>query len=103
MATVSGMVDSDVTSATYTLQPATPTFDPPGGTYLLPQFVSISDATAGVTIYYTTNGTTPTTSSTKYTGSILVASTTTLKAIAVRTGWSPSAVATATYTNMLGF
>ena len=51
-----------------------------------------------MTIYYTTDGTTPTTSSTQYTGPILVlVGTTTVKAIAVAPGWSQSAVASATY------
>ena len=53
-----------------TTQAATPTFSPAAGTYSGAQSVTISDATSGATIYYTTNGTTPTTSSTKYTGTI---------------------------------
>ncbi|PYR59280.1 MAG: hypothetical protein DMF85_08220 [Acidobacteria bacterium] len=98
IATAAGLADSTVATAAYTLQAATPTFDPPGGSYLLPQSVSISDASPGVTIYYTTDGTTPTTSSTQYTGPILVlVGTTTVKAIAVAPGWSQSAVASATY------
>jgi hypothetical protein len=60
--------------------------------------VTISDATAGATIYYTTNGTTPTTSSTQYTGAITVSSTETIEAIATASGYSTSSVATATYT-----
>jgi hypothetical protein len=98
----SGLLDSDVASATYTLQAATPTFNPPGGTFVVPTLVSISDSSPGVTIYYTTNGTTPTTASTEYTGQILVVTTTTIKAIAVRAGWSQSPVASATYTHVLG-
>lgn len=98
MAMKPGMENSTVASATYTLQAATPTFDPPGGSYLLPQVVSISSASPGVTIYYTTDGSTPTTSSTQYTGSFLVGiGTTTVRAIAVASGWSQSAIASATY------
>ncbi len=61
---------------------ATPVFSPAGGTYTSAQTVSISDATPGATIYYTTNGTTPTTNSTVYSGPIAVSSTETLEAIA---------------------
>jgi len=98
IAAKSGLLNSATSSATYTLQAATPTFNPPSGAYLLPRTVSISSASPGVTIYYTTDGSTPTTSSTRYTGPILVLLPSTIKAIAVVPGWSPSAVATATYT-----
>jgi uncharacterized repeat protein (TIGR03803 family) len=77
---------------------ATPTFSVAAGTYDTTQTVKISDTTAGATIYYTTNDTTPTTSSTKYTEEITVSATETIEAIAVATGVSPSAVASATYT-----
>jgi len=77
---------------------ATPTFSPVAGTYTAAQTVTISDATSGATIYYTTNGTTPTTSSTAYSGAITVSSTETLEAIATTTGYSTSAVASAAYT-----
>jgi sugar lactone lactonase YvrE len=77
---------------------ATPTFSPVAGTYTAAQTVTISDTTAGATIYYTTNGTTPTTSSTVYTSAIPVSSTETLEAIATATGYSTSAVATAAFT-----
>jgi hypothetical protein len=74
----------------------TPQFSPAAGTYGTAQAVNIYDITPNATIYYTTNGTTPTTSSTKYTGTISVAATETIKAIA--TGYTNSAVATAFYT-----
>ena len=99
IAVKSGLLNSAVASATYTVQTATPTFNPPGGTYLLNLTVSISDATPGATIYYTTDGSTPTTASRVYTGPIVLLplTTTTIKAIAVSPGRSQSVVASATY------
>jgi hypothetical protein len=75
-----------------------PTFNPVGGTYSSAQSVELADATSGATIYYTTNGTTPTTSSTKYTAAISVSSSETIKAIGVAAGYVNSAVSSATYT-----
>jgi hypothetical protein len=77
---------------------ATPIFSPPSGTYSTAQMVSISDATAGTTIYYTTNGSTPTVSSPVYSGPISVNTAVTIKAIAVGGGLANSAVASGTYT-----
>jgi hypothetical protein len=76
---------------------STPTFSPAAGTYATAQSVSIDDAAAGTTIYYTTNGTTPTIASAKYTGAITVNATETIEAIAVGTGYANSPVATAAY------
>ena len=54
-------------------------------------------ASAGATIYYTTDGSTPTTASSQYTGVITgLAPMTTVKAIAVKDGWNSSSVASAT-------
>ncbi len=77
---------------------ATPTFNPGEGTYTEAQNVSISCATSGATIYYTTDGSTPTTSSAVYSSAIPVSETTTIKAIAVASGYDNSTVAEATYT-----
>ncbi|MBQ3717349.1 MAG: chitobiase/beta-hexosaminidase C-terminal domain-containing protein [Paludibacteraceae bacterium] len=77
---------------------ATPTFSPAEGTYSSTQSVTISCATTGATIYYTTDDSTPTTSSTTYGGAISVSSTTTIKAIATKSGMDNSGVASATYT-----
>jgi hypothetical protein len=89
-----------VGTAAYTIstRAATPTFSPAGGTYTSAQTVTISDTTTGATIYYTTNGTTPTTSSTRYTVPISVSATETIKAIAVAAGFSQSRVGSAAYT-----
>lgn len=95
-----GMDNSDVATATFTIaEPcATPTFSVAEGTYTSNQNVSLSCATDGATIYYTTNGDTPTSSSNAYSSAITVSKTTTIKAIAVKDGMADSDVATATYT-----
>ncbi len=77
---------------------ATPTFAPAAGTYTTVQSVTLSDTTPGASIYYTTNGTTPTAGSTLYTGAISVGVSETIQAIAVATGFLNSAVGSAVYT-----
>jgi glucosylceramidase len=76
---------------------ATPLFSPAAGTYNTAQTVTITDATAGTGIFYTTDGSTPTTSSTRYTTAIAVAADTTIQAIATESGYTPSAVASSKY------
>ncbi len=75
---------------------AAPTFSPAGGTYTSAQNVTISTTTAGATIYYTTDGSTPSSNSAVYSEPIAVSRYTVVKAIAVKDGVS-STVATATY------
>jgi glucosylceramidase len=80
---------------------ATPAFFPVTGSYSQTspgQIVTLTDGTSGATIYYTTDGSTPTTSSTIYTNPIAITATTTIKAIATASGFSASAVASASYT-----
>jgi hypothetical protein len=100
IATATGFANSVVATAIYTIAPpaATPTFSVPSGTYTSVQMVTISDTTTGATIFYTTDGSTPSTASTQYTGTITVNTTETIKAIAASTGFANSAVATSTYT-----
>ena len=80
-----------------------PTFAPAAGTYTENQTVTLSSSTNGATLYYTTDGTTPTTGSHVYSGAISVTGTagqsisTTIKAIAVKDGMQTSSVASATY------
>ncbi|MEV4150146.1 chitobiase/beta-hexosaminidase C-terminal domain-containing protein [Amycolatopsis sp. NPDC049691] len=77
---------------------AAPTFSPPGGTYAGAQTVTISSATAGATIRYTVDGSTPTASSTLYSGPISVPNSRTVNAIALKSGSANSPVSSATYT-----
>jgi hypothetical protein len=82
---------------------ATPTFYPLPGTYVAGpnglQYVALSSTTPGNTIYYTLDGSTPTTASlTQLPITLLPGTTTTINAIAVAPGYSQSATATGTYT-----
>ncbi|MBC8060482.1 MAG: family 16 glycosylhydrolase [Clostridiaceae bacterium] len=80
------------------LQVTSPSFNPAGGTYASAQSVTLSCATAGATIKYTIDGSTPTATSTTYTGAINVGTTTTIKAYAINQGMTDSAVVNALYT-----
>ena len=97
---------STATSDTQTapkLTVATPTFTPNGASsFSGTQSVTIACTTADAKIYYTTDGTTPTASSTPYTTALTLTSTTTVKAIAVKADMHDSAIATATFTKASG-
>ncbi len=94
-----GWTPSATAAAAYTITGAvaTPTFDPPGGTYPTAQTVTLSCATAGAAIYYTLDGATPTQSSIFYAQPIEINSSATLKAKAFKADWAPSAVDSAVY------
>lgn len=77
---------------------ATPVISVPSGSYDTIQTVNISDSTHGTFIFYTTDGTEPTTSSTIYTGPINVAANQTVKAYAIASGCYDSETANAAYT-----
>lgn len=87
-----------ITSASGKEIVAVPTFTPDGGAVLAGTEVTIASATEGATIYYTTDGTEPTTASTVYTEAIVVNEALTLKAIAAKEGMENSTVATAEFT-----
>ncbi len=77
----------------------TPAISPNGGTFTSAQQVSITCATSGATIKYTTDGSTPSaTVGTTYSAAITISSTTTIKAVAIKTGSTESSVAAATFT-----
>ena len=95
-----GFISSPMVSQRFTIAApaAAPVLSLASGTYTSSQTVTITDATHGAAIYYTLDGTAPSTSSTPYSGAITIASTTTLRAIAVASGYAPSSISTATYT-----
>ena len=77
---------------------ANPDISPAGGTFASAQTVTLTDSTTSATMYFTLDGTTPTPSSTQYTGPITIGTATTLKAIGTAPGYVQSGVATATFT-----
>jgi hypothetical protein len=93
------LVNSVATSGTYVLLAvAMPAISPPGGAYKGKQTVVITDGSSGSTIHYTTNGATPTASSPTYTGPFTVVGNATIQAMAVRSGYANSGMASAVFT-----
>ncbi|MGD0777611.1 MAG: DUF2341 domain-containing protein, partial [Candidatus Solibacter sp.] len=102
IAYLAGMTDSAVSTAVYTInlpQVSAPTFNPPGGIFTSAQSVTIATTTGGASIRYTTDGTTPTSSTGNlYSGQVTVSSSSTLKAIAYAPGMTDSSVSSAGFT-----
>jgi len=94
-----GYITSAVSTGNYFIQAPAPTFSPFSGTYYASQKVVVSSTIGGATIYYTVDGSAPTTSSTPCANpcSLTVAATTTLKAIASGGGYAASFISVATY------
>lgn len=88
---------SSITTSQYIVKVSDPVANVSSGTYLEEKTVTLSSSTADAVIYYTTNGKTPSTTSTLYTGPITVSKNTTIKAIAVKVGLEASATATFSY------
>lgn len=95
----SGLTNSAVVTNSYSINYddcAAPTFSPNSGTFTSATNVTITSATSGATIHYTTNGDTPTTSSASISNgstiSLSANGTYTVKAIAVKSGYNNSSV-----------
>jgi alpha-amylase len=102
-ATVTGKSQSSTVSASYDIhypQTAAPSISPTNGTYPSDQVITIDCGTPTATVYYTTDGTQPTTASTVYTGPFTIGDEGDyeIKAFAVAGGYSDSTTTTATYT-----
>ena len=98
-ATKAGQLDFtqvDINTGAVAETVAAPAITPAAGTYYAPINVSINCGTQGASIYYTTNGATPTASSTLYSAPFEVSTATTVKAIAIK-GDLQSEVAEAAY------
>ncbi|MCL2077614.1 MAG: chitobiase/beta-hexosaminidase C-terminal domain-containing protein [Oscillospiraceae bacterium] len=93
-----GSVTSAATSEVQRADQPAPTATPNGGTFTTSQTVTLSSVTPGASIYYTLDGSTPTSGTTLYEGGFTLTNTTTVKAIAVKDGMNDSAVLTVTFT-----
>jgi hypothetical protein len=89
---------TDVALTVSSTTAATPVFAPAPGKYTSAQMVTLSGATAGATIYYTTNGAAPSTSSARYSGAISVRASEEFEAVAIAPGYTNSGLARADYT-----
>lgn len=99
IASAPGYIQSSVTSATFTFTSQVPpiTFTPAAGTYLAAQNVTLTDTDANAKIYYTTDGSAPSASSTLYEGPIPVSVSETVNAVAIDPALQNSNIATAAY------
>jgi hypothetical protein len=87
-----------VTSAIYIIETATPVIKPDGGSIASGGSVTITDATAGAAIYYTTDDATPSAKSKRYSGPIKIKAAETIKAMAIASGHAESGVVSAHFT-----
>ncbi len=97
MAAKPGLGNSAVSTATYTLQVASPSFGKAAGVFTGPISVAITSATPSAEIHYTLDGTAATQTSPVYTAPLTITPPMTLNAIAFRAGFITSPPATAFY------
>jgi len=104
-ASKTGMDSSSVLTVQYVIDDgsgplivATPASSPSGGTFTGSVSATLSTATPGAVIYYTLDGSVPTTSSNQYTTPISISATSVLKAIGIKGGYANSGVLTAFFT-----
>ncbi len=106
VATKTGMLDSDIARALYTMElplekAARPVITPASGTFETEITVGIASATPGASVYYTIDVSNPSiVNGTRYTGPFKISKTTVLKAVAVKSDMSDSDVAMAHYINV---
>lgn len=81
---------------------AAPVISPNGGTFTGSQTVTITCAVPDAVIYYTTDGSTPTADSAKYSGGFTLTASATVKAFAVSADAAASDIATAVFTKKSG-
>ena len=98
-ACVNGEFVGEPVGAQFTLQVESVDFSTPEGTYNPPLTISLMSKTSGASIFYTLDGSEPNEKSTQNNPKdpLLLTKSTTVKAIAIRSGWNPSSIAVAAY------
>lgn len=77
---------------------ATPAISPNGGSFSTPQTVTLTSSTSGASLYYTLDGSLPSTASNLYSGPLTISKSASVKVLGVKSGMSNSAVASASFT-----
>lgn len=96
------ILDNQLFHLPYVNRPAKVTFTPNGGIFNSGDLISMSTLSTGANIYYTLNGSTPTSAAALYTAPISLNAETTIKAIALNTGSADGFVAEARFVSNTG-